>query len=353
VLSQSWCADTIRDRREIGVSDAPWVLAALRPVRLGSLTLRNRLVGDAHTLAVPWTDDNAAQCAYQAGRARGGVALCVLGGGSVHQTSLGPVPTHDRRALAGLRAVAEAVLPYGTRLVLQLRHSGSSKRNGLGGAPWSCSPVPHPGLGVVPIAMSQMMIDDVIAGFAAAARRAHEGFFDGVEIHGASGYLVNQFLSTATNQRTDDYGGSFANRLRFAIQVVDAVRAEVGAGFVVGFRLTANEFVDGGLRPATVAGIAAALQSRVDYLHVTIGSSWRPDQISPAGTLPLAERFRDHAMVTRALSVPTVVGGRLRTLAEACELIGGGVSDLAAMTRTLIADPLAVSAAWDADRDGS
>ena len=255
------------------------------PIRFGPLTLPNRLVGDAHTLAVPWTDDNAVQSAYQAGRASGGVALCVLGGGSVHQSSPGPVPTHaGHRAVPGLRAVAEAVHPCGTRLVLQLRHSGSAKRNGLGGAPWSCSPVPHPALGIVPVAMSQAMIDDVVAGFAAAARSVREGLFDGVEIHGASGYLINQFLSPATNQRTDDYGGSFDNRLRFAVQVVDAVRAEVGAGFVVGFRLTANEFIDGGLRPAAAAGIAAALQSRVDYVHVTAGGAGRPDQISPDGT---------------------------------------------------------------------
>jgi 2,4-dienoyl-CoA reductase-like NADH-dependent reductase (Old Yellow Enzyme family) len=80
----------------------------------------------------------------------------------------------------GLRAVADAVHPYGTRLVLQLRHSGSAKRNGLGGAPWSCSAVPHPGLGVVPVAMSRAMIEDVVAGFAAAARRAYDGLFDGV-----------------------------------------------------------------------------------------------------------------------------------------------------------------------------
>jgi 2,4-dienoyl-CoA reductase-like NADH-dependent reductase (Old Yellow Enzyme family) len=120
---------------------------------------------------------------------------------------------------------------------------------------------------------------------------------------------------------------------------VDAVRAEVGAGFAVGLRLTANEFVDGGLWPAAVAAIAAELQSRVDYLHVTAGGTWRPDQISPDGTAPLAQRFSDHATVTRAVSVPTVVGGRLRTLAEASELISSGVSDLAAMTRSLVADP--------------
>lgn len=289
---------------------------------------------------MPWSDDNEEQCAYQAERARGGVAMCVLGGGAVHPSSPGPVPTSSDRAVPGLRALADAVRPHGARMVLQLRHAGSAKANGLGGAPWSCGVVPHPAFGVVPVAMSRTMIDDIVAGFAAAARRAQDALLDGVEVHGASGYLVNQFLSPATNHRTDEYGGSLPRRLRFVVEILDAIRAEVGTGeFVVGLRLTSNEFVDGGVGPAEAARVATALQSQLDYLHVTVGSPWRPEEISPRGGGPVVDRFRDHVEVTRAVSVPTVVSGGLRTIDDVAAAIAGGVSDLAAMTRALIADP--------------
>lgn len=264
--------------------------------------------------------------------------MCVLGGGSVHASSPGPIPTHDG-AVPGLRAVAESVHTYGARLVLQLRHSGSAKPSGLGGAPWSCSPVPHPVFGIAPVPMTRAMIEEVVAGFAAAAGRARQGDLDGVEIHGASGYLVNQFLSPATNERTDAYGGVLANRLRFAMEILDAVRAEVGAEFVVGFRLTANEFVDGGLVPEEAAKIAVALQARVDYMHVAVGGPWRPDEISPILARPIRDRFRDHVRVTREVSVPTAVGGLLSNAAEADAVIANGICELVAMTRALIADP--------------
>src|SRR5690348_14998453 len=102
---------------------------AFEPIDIGPLRLAGRLVRDPHTLSVPWSDENPAQCAYQAERARGGVAMCIIGGGAVHPSSLGPVPAHTDRVLPGLRAIADAVRTHGTRLVLQLRHSGSAKAN--------------------------------------------------------------------------------------------------------------------------------------------------------------------------------------------------------------------------------
>ncbi|MGH3628696.1 MAG: hypothetical protein ACRDRL_14830 [Sciscionella sp.] len=302
--------------------------------------LPTRLVRDAHTPPGRWGVDAAAQAAYQAAHAGGGAALCVLGGGSVHDTNPGPVPVHTDDATAGLRVVAEAVHAAGGRVVLQLRHSGSAKLGADRVPPWSCSAVPHPNLGVVPRPMPTAVIADVVAGFAAAARRVRAGGFDGVEIHGASGYLVNQFLSPATNHRTDAYGGTTANRTRFLAEILDAVRGAVGEELVVGVRLTAEEGFERGLHPTESARIAAAVAGTVDYVHVAYGGSGARAEISP-GFGDLDARRRAQAMVGAAVAVPVVAGGGVRTVAEADELVSTGVCDLVAMTRAFVADPAA------------
>jgi hypothetical protein len=150
---------------------------------------------------------------------------------------------------------------------------------------------------------------------------------------------VNQFLSRAQNLREDEYGGSFGNRLRFANEILDAVRAVVGTDFTIGLRLTCQEFVEDGLTPEETAQIAVALQDKIDYLNVSYGSFFRSDAIVGPSDYPLGYQLESSAVVTRAVSVPTIVTGRITTMDLANHIVGSGISDMVSMVRGLIADP--------------
>jgi 2,4-dienoyl-CoA reductase-like NADH-dependent reductase (Old Yellow Enzyme family) len=260
---------------------------AFEPLRVGQMELRNRVVRTAHGVKLPWDDTGGGQIAYHAARARGGAAMAIIGIGGVHPTNPTAIPTHDDRVIPGLRAITTAVHGYGMKLIQQIWHGGSEKVNELGGPPWSSSPVPGRTTGVVPVAMTKPMIDEMIEHFAKAARRAQMAGADGVEIHGGNGYLINQFFSRAQNLREDEYGGSLDNRVRFASEILDAVRAIVGPDFTIGLRVTSEEFVEEGLTPPETAQIAVALQDKIDYLNVSYGSFFRSD----------AKRAKLHPMV--------------------------------------------------------
>ena len=313
--------------------------AALTPLRLGNLELRNRIVRAAHGVLLPWSDDGGDQIDYHVARAKGGVAMAIMGIGGVHASNPTAVPTHDDRVIPGLRSIANAVHEHGMHIAVQIWHGGAIKPNMLGGAPWSPSGVPGVTTGVIPVTMTKPMIDEMVRSFAAAARRVREAGADGVEIHGANGYLVTQFLSRATNFRTDEYGGSLENRARFASEILDAVRAEVGDDFVVGLRLSSNEYVEEGITPDEAAQIAQLLESKIDYLNVSLGGYWRPELIIGSMDQPMGYQLDQSRIVTKAVSVPTIVTGRIMTMDEANRIVESGDADLVSMVRGLIADP--------------
>jgi 2,4-dienoyl-CoA reductase-like NADH-dependent reductase (Old Yellow Enzyme family)/NADPH-dependent 2,4-dienoyl-CoA reductase/sulfur reductase-like enzyme len=313
--------------------------AAFEPLQVGSMRLRNRIVRTAHGVHLPWSDDGGGQIGYHVARAKGGVAMAIMGIGGVHPTNPTVVPTHEDRVIPGLQAITGAAHEHGMKMLVQIWHGGRIKPNALGGSPWSCSAVPSPTTGIVPIAMTKAMIDDMVEHFAKAAGRVKAGGADGVEIHGANGYLITQFLSRATNFREDEYGGSFENRLRFLTEVLDAVRAEVGPDFVIGLRLSCEEFAENGLTPPETAQIATALESRIDFLDVSNGGYFRPDYITGSFEQPMAYQLGYSEVVTRAVSVPTIVTGRIMTMDVANHIVESGISDMVSMVRGLIADP--------------
>ncbi|MGH3263698.1 MAG: hypothetical protein ACRDNS_17090, partial [Trebonia sp.] len=163
--------------------------AAFEPLQVGQMALRNRIVRTAHGVRLPWSDDGGGQVAYHVARARGGVAMAIIGIGGVHATNPTVIPNHEDRVIPGLRAIADAVHGHGMKLVEQIWHGGAVKPNALGGSPWSSSPVPNATTGAVPIAMTKAMIDEMVESFALAAGRVKTAGLDGVEIHGANGYL--------------------------------------------------------------------------------------------------------------------------------------------------------------------
>ncbi len=321
------------------------------PLRLGkALTLRNRLVLSPHTtgFAEPGGYLGQRDADYQAARARGGVALTVLGTSVVHATSSrdsGVLANLDDSYIPGYRLVAEAVHRHGAALFAQLTHQGSAA-HGRGAAQPLLGPSPVSSFihGEVPIEMDARLIRDIVAAFAAAAARCQRAGVDGVLLHAAHGYLLNQFLSPLTNRRTDAYGGSLDHRLRLLLEVLVAVRSAVGEAYPVGVRLSVDEYLPGGLTLQDSLPIARRLDQSglVDYLDISAGVDF--DWLSrghhyPAMYWPEETWVHLAAPVKAAVRIPVSCAGRIRDPVQAERLLTAGQLDLVQMARALIADP--------------
>ncbi|MEU6122092.1 NADH:flavin oxidoreductase [Streptomyces sp. NPDC047123] len=273
---------------ETPTSRAARILA--RPLDINGLTLRNRIAMAPMTRefspdGVPGTD----VAEYYARRAAGGVGLIVTEGTYINHASAGSshrVPHfHGEAALAGWQRVAEAVHAEGGRIVPQLWHVGATRDEGQGPVP-AAPPAGPSGLdlegGPKGRAMTSADVDAVIGAFADSAAAAERTGFDGVELHGAHGYLIDQFLWSRTNRRTDGYGGDLASRTRFAAEIVEAVRAAVSPAFPVIFRLSqwkASAF-DAKLAtdPAELDALLAPLAAAgVDAFHASTRRYWLPE----------------------------------------------------------------------------
>ena len=182
------------------------------PLRVGPITLPNRIVRSPHGTGL----SGEGLIAYHEARARGGVGMSTLEATSVHPSAPGRLALWNDSCLPFLDEIASRIRPTGMKLLIQLYHPGAGY-TAEAGMPehWSASAVPNPMAGVVPMAMTETMIVDVVEHFAEAARRCRDAGLDGVDIHASSGYLIHEFLSPALNKRTDRYGGSFENRLKF------------------------------------------------------------------------------------------------------------------------------------------
>ena len=319
-----------------------------QPLKVGGITLNNRIVRTAHSTGAGWVDTSDAFMAYHTERAKGGVALSILEIAGVHPSAPTHIPVYDDRVLGGYEKLMASIRPHGMKVFQQLWHGGSATGvNPLGGAPWSASDIPNPRTGVVPRPMTKGMIDEVVASFARAARRVKDGGLDGIEIHAAHGYLVGQFLSPATNHREDEYGGTFENRNRFLVEILEAIRNEVGADFPLGIRLSADEEVPGGMRTDDTVQVAKYSEHLVDFVDVSLGSYYRFYKLLSTMDDPLGYELPKSEAVTRELSVPTMVTGRIMTLDHADHVVGSGIADMVSMVRALIADPCLVAKARD------
>lgn len=313
----------------------------LQPLQVGSVTIRNRVVRTAHGTGLVGED----LIAYHEARARGGVALSFLQATGVHPTARTGLPVFEDSVIPFLTEFTDRMRPHGMKVFHQLYHHGSAFPARPGAVHWSASAIPNPVVGVVPVPMTTGMIDEIVGAFASAAARCKRAGIDGVELHAASGYLLEQFLSPATNQREDEYGGSLENRVRFLREALTAVRAEVGPGFPVGVRLSADEYIPGGLTPQDTARIAQLVEPLVDFVDVHLSTYWRfHKMLAPMGD-PLGYELPTSEVVTAAVSVPTIVAGRIMTLDHAEHIVASGAADMVSMVRALIADPELVSKA--------
>ena len=310
------------------------------PITVGKVVVKNRIVRSPHSTGL--AGDNL--ISYHETRARGGVGMSSVEATSVHPSAPGAIQLYSDECIPFLEKLANRVHPHGMKMLHQLYHPGASSAP-LGEA-WSASAIPNPMGSVIPIEMTQMMIDDVVGAFGLAAGRVCRSGMDGVDLHASSGYLIHEFLSPALNNRTDKYGGSAENRLRFLLEVIASVRAEVGdAAFIVGVRLPNEDFVPGGLTADSNAEIAEAVDPLVDYISLHMGSYWRFHKLIAPADDALGLEMEANKAITPRLTKPTIVVGRIMTLDHASHIVSSGEADMVSMVRALIADPELVNKA--------
>jgi len=309
-----------------------------RPITIGAVELKNRVVRTAHATGMgPMTDD---LIAYHLARARGGVGLSIIEILSVHPTSPAGLNTFDPQLPPRYEKLVAGSRPTGMRLFQQIWHGGQNSLPLDGSPPWGPSDLPGVLTGVPTIPMTGAMIDEIVAAYADAARKCVDWGIDGIEIHSAHGYLPAQFLSRAVNKREDEYGGSLENRARFILQILRAVREATPAGYPVGVRLAPDE-IAGGIGPSQVLQVAQMMEAEglVDFVDLSLGNYQSFPKMIGGMHEPTGYELASNAAVTEKLNTPSLVTGRFRTLEEADQVIRSGQADLVGMTRAHIADP--------------
>jgi len=341
------------------VSSGPTFPHLFSPLRIGGVTVKNRIFSSGHDTVMAHDGQVTDQLiAYHEARAAGGAGLIVAQVAGVHPTArytFHVLMADTDGCIPGYRRLADAVHPYGCVLFGQLFHGGREVMESQDGSlPVALAPsaVPNERFHVMPRAMPASLIDEVVHGYAHAARRLQAAGLDGVEIVASHGYLPAQFLNPRVNLRTDAYGGSDDNRLRFVREVLAAVRNEVGREFVVGLRISADEIGHDGLTTdeALVAVKALDSDGTLDYVSVVAGTSATlvgSLHIAPPMTEPNAYTAPLAAAVKSVTSLPVMVAGRINQPQEAEAVVASGQADLCAMTRALICDPLLPQKAHD------
>ncbi len=321
------------------------------PLTLNGQTLKNRFImASMHTGLEEAHDGFYKLAAFYAERAKGGVALIITGGfspnwrGRLHPFSA-EFSDHwfsNARALKAHRRVTEAVHQEGGKIALQLLHAG---RYALHPFSLSASALKAPINPFTPSQMSKKQIKRTIAAFANSATLAQKVGYDGVEIMGSEGYLINQFLALRVNARKDEYGGSIANRARFALEIVKAIRSKVSASFLVIFRLSLLDLVAKGSNLDEVLYLAHALEKAgVNLINTGIG--WHESTIPTISThVPQGAFSWVTKAVKKHISIPIIAANRINTPQKAEAILQNEDADLIAMARPFLADPAFVNKA--------
>ena len=317
------------------------------PIKLGPKTARNRIWMTAHaTLLVKDHLFTDAHIAYYTERAKGGAAVITMEAMATHPTTQpykGKAFAFDPRMVPEYRKLADAVHRYGTLLLSQPWHRGRQTNGVTNGLPvWAPSAVPCGVYREMPHVMTASDIDEIIEGYRRSARYSREGGLDGVEVHGMShGYLLNQFLSPATNFREDNFGGSLVNRMRIVMEILEATRAEIGPDMIMGMRLNSDDGHKGGLGPDEWADIAREFETTglIDYISFSHGTYINRMLIYPTAPQKHGYQLDATGQIKAGLTVPVVGVGRITSPEQAEQFLTQGKCDFVGMARALVADP--------------
>lgn len=311
----------------------------LKPLHLGFTTIKNRVVmGSMHTGLEDRFYNYPKLAAYFGERAKGGVGLLITGGISPNRqgwllpaggtmNTLGDIAPH--------RLVTHAVHKHGAKILLQILHAG---RYGYQPFVVSASPIKSPISPFKPREMSDKQILNTIQDYVKTASIAKKAGYDGVEIMGSEGYLLNQFLSRHVNQRNDRWGGPIENRMRFAVEIVKAIREEIGEKFIICFRLSLLDLVHDGNTMQEVITVAKALEKAgITLLNTGIG--WHEARIPTIVTSVPRAAFVDYTSeVKKHVSVPVIASNRINMPDTAEAILASGQADMVQMARPLLAD---------------
>ncbi len=312
----------------------------LAPLDLGFTTLRNRVImGSMHTGLEDRFYNYGKLAAFYRERARGGVGLIVTGGISPNRAGwllpfggtvnwLGDVLNHRR--------VTSAVHEEGGKILMQILHAG---RYGYQPFVVSASAKKSPISPFKPRALGEAGIESTIADYARCAKLAKKAGYDGVEVMGSEGYLLNQFLCARTNLRTDRWGGSIENRMRLPVEIVKRIRAAVGPDFIIMYRHSLLDLVDGGNTWDDVVAVAKALQ-QAGVTILNTGFGWHEARVPTIVTSVPRGAFACVAgRLRREVTIPVVASNRINMPAEADDILARGDADLVSMARPFLADP--------------
>ncbi len=316
------------------------------PLELGPVTARNRIVFSAHLTnyarnGLP-TEQHAA---YYGARAAGGAGLIITEEHSTHPTDWPYeklIHGFHRDVIPGYRRITDAVHRHRVPVLAQINHNGGQASSMYTRLPvWAPSPVADPLFREVPKAVTVAEIEEIVAGYALVAEHCAEGGFDGIELQCSHSSIVRGFLSPATNRRTDDYGGSLANRARLLLQIVAAVRGVVGNRLALGVRLCGDELIDGGTTIDEAVDVARMVEAtgHVDYINTSIGVATATlFMIEASMHVPPGYAMFIPSAIRKAVELPVVGVGRFKDPLQAERALAEGHCDLVGVVRGQIAD---------------
>ncbi|MFZ2172943.1 MAG: mycofactocin system FadH/OYE family oxidoreductase 2 [Rhodococcus sp. (in: high G+C Gram-positive bacteria)] len=329
------------------------------PLRLGPLTLRNRVVFSAHLTGyavdgLP-TEQHAA---YYAARARGGAGLIIS---EEHATHPGDWPYekviagYRAEVIPGYRRITEAVHEHDVPILAQINHNGGQGSSMYSRQPlWAPSAVPDPLFREVPKALDLREIRTLVEGYAHVADQCVRGGFDGIELQCSHSSLVRSFLAPATNQRSDRYGGMLGNRARFLLEVLAAVRAAIGPERALGVRLAGEDLFDGGVRLDEAVEVAALVEASglADYINTSIGMATETlHMIEASMAVPRGYSLFVPNAIRQRVGLPVIGVGRFTDPRQADQALAEGHCDLIGVVRGQIADPGFASKALVGEED--
>jgi len=317
----------------------------LTPLQVGSLELKNRMA--VAPMVTCYCDDDGMPTeqyiAYHEARAKGGFGLIITEDYAVDPRGRGfwCAGLWKDEQIAPHRELTERVHAAGAKIFAQIYHCGRQTSAALIGAqPVSASTLPCPTMGEVPHALTREEIRVIVGQFGDTAHRAELAGFDGVEVHGAHGYLIAQFMSAYSNKRTDEYGGPLHNRLRFPLEIIEDIKAKCGPEFVVSFRISADEYVIGGRDLAETTLVCQQLEAAgIDLVHVTAGTYESAWAIIPPLGRPYAWLAECAARIKQVVKIPVQVVGRITDPLVGETILASGQADLVSFARASLADP--------------